>query len=246
MHVVVALTSLLLEFYSAHHLGALSFLVFVEEAGIPIPVPGDTLVMLAGAVSHKTVDYDISVLALSSLAVFAGSSTLYGVTRRGGRPLLDKYGKYLHLNQRRLERMEHWFRRRGRLAIVFGRLIPGLRIPTTIIAGLSDVPYSVYAPTAAVAAVIWSLVYFFAGVLIRQEWGVVTSVVTGALDDLTDSMIWVRVVLFLLSLALSGGTWHLSRRIRRARQSRSGLLSVGGAVALPAVELTADADASAR
>ncbi len=243
MHVVETLTRLLLTFYAAHGPGALFFLVFLEEAGIPIPVPGDTLVMLAGAAPHRTPLYDVAVVGLSSLAVFAGSSTLYTISRRGGRGLIEKYGKYVRLNQRRLEKMERWFLRRGKLAIVFGRLIPGLRIPTTIMAGLSDVPYSVYAPTAAVAAVVWSLVYFFAGILIRQEWGVITSVISGALDEVADSVIWLRVLLFLLSIAISGGAWHISRVLRRARAMKRGIL--GGAASLPGVEIAADTDGAA-
>src|SRR5262249_30084949 len=156
MQILEELVRLLLHFLSAHRLAALGVLVFLEEAGIPIPIPGDTLVILAGATHHKSAGYVAAALAISSIAVFAGSSILYGLARRGGRPLLDKYGKFIHLNERRLQRMERWFERRGRGAIVLGRLIPGLRIPTTIMAGLADVPYRVYAPTNALAAVIWS------------------------------------------------------------------------------------------
>src|SRR6266849_9792286 len=136
---------LLLHFLSTHRVSALGILLLLEEAGIPIPIPGDTLVILAGAAPHKTAGYVALMLAISSVAVFIGSSILYGLARRGGRPLLEKYGKYIHLNERRLQRMEDWFKRRGMSAIILGRLIPGLRIPTTIIAGLAEVPYKVYA-----------------------------------------------------------------------------------------------------
>jgi membrane protein DedA with SNARE-associated domain len=240
MHLIESLTQLVLHIYAAHQVSALFLFVLIEEAGLPIPIPGDTLVMLAGAAPHPTFGYDVSVVGLSSIAVFLGSSTLYAVSRRGGRPLLDKYGRYIRLNQRRLERMERWFLRRGKLAIIFGRLIPGLRIPTTIMAGLSDVPYSVYAPTAAIAAVVWSLIYFFAGVLIQEEWGLITSVVSGLLDDVSDSVIWLRVGLFLLSIVLSGGTWHLSRRLRRARREKT----LGTTLSVSGPEIAAKMDRS--
>ena len=217
MQVVTALTQLVLHVFHAHTFSAVFFFVLIEEAGIPIPVPGDSLVMLAGAAPHKTLFYDATVLVLSSVAVFAGSSILYAISRRGGRSLLDRYGRYVHLNERRLARMEHWFARRGRVAIVFGRLIPGLRIPTTIMAGLSGVSYSTYAPTAAIAAIIWSLIYFWLGVVIQHELGIITGVAVGVLDYASDSVIWVWLLVALLSV---GGTWHMSRRVRRARQVR--------------------------
>jgi membrane protein DedA with SNARE-associated domain len=121
----------------------------------------------------------------------------------------------MRLHPQRLERMERWFQRRGPLAIICGRLIPGLRIPTTIIAGLSDISYRVYAPTAAIAAVIWSLFYFFVGALIQREWGVVTGVVTGLLDETSDYIVVIWILLILLSIGFGG--WHVTRRVRRRR-----------------------------
>lgn len=247
MHVVEALVRVLLDLYATHRVSAVFLLVLIEEAGIPIPVPGDTLVMLAGAAPQRSIGYDVTVIGLCSLAVFMGSSALYSVARHGGRALLDKYGKYIRLNRRRLDRMERWFLRRGKIAIVLGRLIPGLRIPTTIIAGLSDVPYRVYAPTAAVAAVIWSLFYFFAGVALQHEWGLITSLVSGALDEISGSVIWLRVAIFVFSIVLSGGTWHLSRRLRAARIRRAHAPTAGRDGLIPAAlgarEVLTEADA---
>lgn len=235
MRILTNLSRLVLHFYLAHQFSALFILVLIEEAGIPIPIPGDTLVMLAGAHRHKTVGYDITIVLLSSLAVFIGSSILYFVMRSKGRPLLEKYGKYIRLNERRLEMLERWFVKRGRLAIILGRLIPGLRIPTTIMAGLADVPYSVYAPTAALAAVIWSLFYFWVGVALQQGWQLISAYAAGVLDDLTGSIVWVW--LFVL-LCVSGGTLHVGRLLwrGRARRSRQATPSRPQPAALPMME----------
>jgi membrane-associated protein len=200
---------LLFHFLSAHRLSALGILILLEEAGIPIPIPGDTLVILAGAAPHKTVGYIALTLTISSVAAFIGSSILYGLVRRGGRPLLEKYGRYIHLNERRLQRMEGWFQRRGTRAIILGRLIPGLRIPTTIMAGLADVPYKVYAPADALAAVIWSACYFAVGALFQQEWGLVNSVIPSVFEDVSGSIVWILLLVALLGLG--GGTWHARR-----------------------------------
>jgi membrane protein DedA with SNARE-associated domain len=216
----------LIHFFNAHKFGGLFFLVFIEEAGIPIPVPGDALVMIAGLARHKTPLYAIQVLALASSAVFLGSSILYFVARSGGRPLITRYGRLLRLNEKRLELLERWFARHGVVAMIAGRLIPGLRIPTTILAGISGMPYTVYAPAAALAAVIWSAFFFFLGALVQHELRYITSIIAGLLDTLTSSVLVLWLLIGLLSLA--GGALvthrvHLHVRHQRHRRLSSPL-----------------------
>jgi membrane protein DedA with SNARE-associated domain len=215
MQIFHHLARLLLSLFGGHELEALFGLLTVEEAGIPLPVPGDMLVMFAGEHHRHSPAYDLSIVAISSAAVFAGSSLLYYVARQGGRPLVERLSKHMHLGGSRLERLERWFRRHGLRSIVLGRLIPGLRIPTTVMAGLSDVPYRVYAPTAALAALIWSAIYFWLGVAIHHELRQLTALIAGVPDMLSDALaLWIVIALCLL-IGL-GGTWHL-RRHSRAR-----------------------------
>ncbi|HEV8193137.1 MAG TPA: DedA family protein [Ktedonobacterales bacterium] len=218
MHLIGELAHLLLHLYYRHEFPVLFALILVEEAGIPLPVPGDTLVMLSASKPHQGPFYPFLVIAISSVAVFFGSNVLYFMTRRGGRPLLDKYGKYIHLNQQRVARIEGWFRRHGPPAIIFGRLIPGLRIPTTVMAGLSNVPYSVYAPTDAVAAVVWSAVFYWAGALIYRQLDLLAGVLSGIADLLS---IWVILGLLAAILLAGSGTWHIQRRVRRRRRQKA-------------------------
>jgi membrane-associated protein len=215
MHLIGELAHLLLRLYYRHEFLVLFALVLIEEAGIPLPVPGDTLVMLSASRPHQGALYPFLVIAISSAAVFIGSNILYFITRRGGRPLLERYGKYIHLNQRRVARIESWFRRHGPAAIIFGRLIPGLRIPTTVMAGLSNVPYSVYAPTDAVAAVVWSAVFYWAGALIYQQLDLLAGVFSGIADLLS---IWVILGALAAILLAGSSTWHLRRRVQRRRR----------------------------
>ncbi|HEU5441205.1 MAG TPA: DedA family protein [Ktedonobacterales bacterium] len=212
--IIQELAQWLIEFYNAHQLPALFLLVLIEEAGIPIPIPGDTLVMIAGLQRDRGLLYDVTVIGLASLAVFLGSSVLYFVMRRGGRPFLLRFGKYLHLHPERLARVERWFLRRGRVAIVLGRLIPGIRIPTTVFAGLSGMTYSQYAPINAIAALIWSVVYFYLGVLFQEEVRYVLTILAGFLDDLSSPAV---ILWLLLILTIGGGGFHIFRRVRRHR-----------------------------
>jgi membrane protein DedA with SNARE-associated domain len=194
--------------------------LLVEEAGVPLPAPGDTLIALAGAQPHRTPLYTIEVLGLCTLAVFLGSSALYWVMRLGGRAFLTRYGRYLRLNPQRLERMETWLAQRGPVAIILGRLIPGLRVPTTVICGLSGVPYRVYAPSAALAGLIWSALYFLLGAVLQRRMGLLTSFTAGLLDTFGDSTLLTALAIALLIGVLVGG-WGLFHRWRMRRDQRA-------------------------
>lgn len=215
LQLIQALAQWLLNFYHAHQLPALFLLVLVEEAGIPIPIPGDTLVMIAGLQPRPSPLYDVGVIAIASAAVFIGSSILYAVMRRGGRPFLQRYGRFLHLHPDRLDRIERWFLKRGRIAIVVGRLIPGLRIPTTVIAGLSGLSYRQYAQTCAVAAVIWSAVYFYLGVLFQHELRFIAAIAADLIDYVSAPAVYLTL---LLILTIGGGGLHIHRRVRGHRR----------------------------
>src|SRR5260221_10258347 len=92
MQSLLELGRLLFHFLSTHRLSALGILILLEEAGIPIPIPGDTLVMLAGAAPHKTVGYIALTLTISSVAAFIGSSLPSRAGGPGGPPPLGKNG----------------------------------------------------------------------------------------------------------------------------------------------------------
>lgn len=204
----------LIHFLHTYRLGGLFLLLLIEEAGVPIPVPGDMLVALAGTQPHMTVYYVIRVLTASTLAVFLGSSLLYWVIRRGGRPLLLKWGRFIHLRPEQLDRMERWFIRYGAAAIIIGRLIPGLRVPTAVMAGLTNVPYRIYAPASAFAALVWSAGFFWLGGLLQPYMGVLTAFGLGLLDSAEDSVLLTILIVALLVVAVGWG-W---RRYHRRRQ----------------------------
>jgi membrane protein DedA with SNARE-associated domain len=191
-------------------------LLLAEEAGVPLPVPGDALVALMGARSHRTPPEAVAVIATATVAVFCGSSLLYLLVQRGGRPLLERYGKYVHLTASRLARLDRWMQQGGPFAILIGRLIPGLRIPTTVLAGLANVPYRRFAPVTALSAVIWSAFYYWLGAFASRQAAQLAAFDAGMLDAVSDWVLLGSGVMLLLAVgALSYALW---RRRRRSRQ----------------------------
>jgi membrane protein DedA with SNARE-associated domain len=151
------------------------------------------------------------ILLAATAGVSIGSSLLYLVVRRGGPPLLDRYGHFLHLDKKRIATVEAWFHRYGPLAIVIGRLVPGLRTPTTLVAATFQVPYSVFAPATALAAVLWTLLYFFVGAFLAQQWQKLVASLAANLDDVAE------LIVFLLLVAIGVGVVIRHRGAARQR-----------------------------
>lgn len=215
------LTDALLNFFNVNQIPALFVLLLLEEAGIPIPIPGDTLILLAGTQAHtKLLRESILVVLVSCIATILGSSVLFGVMRKGGRPFLLKYGRYIRLSPERVERVERWLARHGRVAIVLGRLIPGLRIVTTVVAGLSDMAYRDFLVATSIAAVIWSAAYFWMGTLFGRSAPFFISYLTGLIDYVPKWLL-ILTVCFLLLAGVTGGAFWKTRRTKRQKRGQS-------------------------
>ncbi len=210
MSALTALGSATLALLTAHQYPGLFFLLLLEEAGVPLPLPGDTLIVFVGVRSRSGQANAALAILLVAAAATLGSSALYWLARRGGRPALARYGRFLHLHEERVDRMEARFRRWGPWAIVLGRLIPGLRTPTSVMAGLFGVPYRVFAPCTALSALLWTLFYFYLGALFEPQWRAMVTVITGDVD----ASVGIALV---LGLIVVGGTLVL-RWLRRAPQ----------------------------
>ena len=140
-------------------------LLYIEESGVPLPAPGDVFVMYVGTrIPHNLLAWFLAWLGLI-VSVVGGASNLYLVSTRWGRRLAtSQFAEYVHLSHKRLEKAEVWFRRYGVLAIIFGRHIPGFRVPITVASGVFQIPYRVFAPSVAVSTAIWAGIVLYIGV----------------------------------------------------------------------------------
>lgn len=141
---------------------ALFLIIFIEESGIPMPLPGDLILIWAGwraAEGHSSL---VMVLLLPELATLLGASILFWLASKGGRPLIHRYGRFLHIDAAKLAKAEEWLGRNATKAIILGRIVPGLRIATPLAAGVFQVPYRTFLPALATGAFIY--VAFWVGV----------------------------------------------------------------------------------
>jgi membrane protein DedA with SNARE-associated domain len=143
------------ELLATHPLWAIAAIMFVEELGIPSPIPSDLLMLLAGiGVRQGTYPWWL-VLLVQEVATLLGTTGLYLFTRRVGRSVVERYGWLIHLGPATLARAETALQRSGWRAVLLGRLIPGLRIVTPLAAGIGGVPLRQFLPAVALGALLY-------------------------------------------------------------------------------------------
>ena len=103
------------------------------------------------------------VIASAILGELVGSFLVYGIGYYGGRPLVDRLGKYVLLTHKDLDRAEAWFARRGEPFVFFGRFIPLLRSFVSFAAGLGEMPIAKFLVYTIVACAMWCAALTIAG-----------------------------------------------------------------------------------
>jgi len=142
-------------------------LIAAEEAGVPMPLPGDLVAMYAGRTAPRDLAALAGVLALFEACVFIGSSVFFLAARRWARQLLEgRLGRVIHVTPERLAGAQAWFERRGVWAIILARWIPGGRVPTTLTAALLRVDYPTFARAVLGSAVLWLSVCMTLGIVL--------------------------------------------------------------------------------
>jgi membrane protein DedA with SNARE-associated domain len=173
--------------------------MLVESVGIPSPSELSlvTLGVLAGE-GKLSLPFVIIVGALGSIA---GAHISYWIALRGGRLLILRYGARVGLTAARLDQAEAFFRNRGDVALLVGRLISGVRAIISYPAGLFEMPYPRFLVFTSIGALLWPVLAAGSGYLVGPHWHVLVAWLT---------RLWI-VVIALLVIAATG--WIYWRRL---------------------------------
>ncbi|MDX6442903.1 MAG: hypothetical protein QOE43_2632 [Gaiellaceae bacterium] len=118
--------------------------------------PGTHHVSLFGAKVGFGIGAFIVMALAGTLGYFAGALIGWWIGLRGGRPLLETRGRWLHVTPERLDRAEAWFRRWGNFGVLVGRVTPVVRSFVSIPAGIFEMRLAPYALYTIVGSAVWS------------------------------------------------------------------------------------------
>jgi len=125
--------------------------------------PGTHHVSVFGAKVGFGIGSFIVMALAGTLGYFAGALVGWWIGLRGGRPLLERRGRWLHVTPERLDRAERWFERWGNVGVLVGRLTPLVRSFVSIPAGVFEMRLAPYALYTLVGSAVWAFAIAGAG-----------------------------------------------------------------------------------
>jgi membrane protein DedA with SNARE-associated domain len=154
------------------HYGYLAVGGFVLLEDFGVPVPGEAI-LIAAAIFAGTGHMSIAlVILVATSGAIIGDNIGFTVGHFGGRPLVERFGRYIFLTPERLDRAEDYFNRHGGKVVVFARFVQGLRQLNGILAGTAGMHWLKFLAFNALGGVLWvctwALLGYFAGENISQ------------------------------------------------------------------------------
>jgi membrane protein DedA with SNARE-associated domain len=147
---------------------ALILFGFIEACSIPI---SSEITFGFGGVLAATGHLNlVLVIIIGTLAELAGSYVSYGVGRLGGRPTVERLGRYVLVTGPDLDRAERFFTGRGLWAVAVGRALPLIRAFTSIVAGMIEVPALQFGLLSLAGTVVWATAFSVTGYAIGSAW----------------------------------------------------------------------------
>jgi membrane protein DedA with SNARE-associated domain len=137
------------------HWGYLGVAVILLLENIGLPVPGETMLIAASLYAATGQLNIVLVGVIAVLASTAGSAIGYAIGEFGGRPLAERYGKYVFLTPERLDKTHEFFNRRGALVVLLGRFVEGVRQAVGVIAGISEMTFPRFLTFTLIGSVLW-------------------------------------------------------------------------------------------
>jgi membrane protein DedA with SNARE-associated domain len=138
--------------------GYLALIIFAFIEACCIPISSEITFAFAGVIAFEHPDkFTIAaVIIIGTIAELAGSTLAYAVGRRGGRSLLEKYGKWVLISHSDLDRAERFFAGRGTWAVAVARALPLVRCFAGFGAGVVEVPMLPFAIFNLIGTLVWT------------------------------------------------------------------------------------------
>jgi membrane protein DedA with SNARE-associated domain len=185
-------------------LWGIALLMLPESACIPIP---SEATMLFAGFNVAEGQYSLfAAVLVGTLANLAGSWIAYGVGYYGRVELLEKHGRWLHVNPSHLALTERWFARYGAWAVFFSRMLPVVRTFVSLPAGVARMPFWKFSVLTFAGSLPWVFLLTFIGKQVGANW-----------VDWKDKLHYVdyaMAALIVLAVAYVALRWWRGRRER--------------------------------
>jgi membrane protein DedA with SNARE-associated domain len=161
-------------------MGWFGVVVLMAIESTAIPLPSEIIMPLAGWRLVLDEGHGVPHVLLAgfwgAVGSLIGSLAEYYVSRAGGRPFIEKYGKYILITHKDLERADRWFQTRGELTVFIARMIPGVRGFISIPAGIARMNVVRFSIFTFIGALPWTIGLAWSGYLLGDNYDTIRDV----------------------------------------------------------------------
>jgi len=184
------------------HLGYPGVFLLMALESACIPIPSEFIMPFSGfLVATGEMNFWMAV-AMGSFGNLFGSWLAWWVGHRGGRPLVEKYGKYILLSHHDLDAADKYFNKYGQNTVLFARLMPVIRTFISLPAGIAKMDFKKFSIYTFIGVVPFTIALTYAGVKLRENW-----------DGLQPY--FHKFDLVILLFLILGIIWYIFRHFRR-------------------------------
>ncbi len=162
------LSNYITQFISSIGYAGVFILMTLESAALP--VPSEVVMPFAGYLAYQGVFNLFLISIVGAVGCTAGSVISYYVGRNGGRPFIEKYGKYLFIESRHMELAETWFNKFGDRAVFFSRLLPVVRTFISLPAGIGRYDLKKLVIFSFIGSLPWCFALAYVGFSLGPLW----------------------------------------------------------------------------
>ena len=135
-----------------------------------IPIPSELVMPFAGFMASQG-EFSLPVLLIiNSVAALLGSGICYWIGVVGGRPFLERYGKYFLIRQHDIEKTEAFFAKHGKKTVLIARFVPVIRHVISVPAGIARMPLRSFFLQTFLGSTIWGGALILLGYYVGANW----------------------------------------------------------------------------
>ncbi len=198
-------TALADQFLDTYGLVAIFGVILLKELGIPVPIPGDLIMLGAAARAAQGKFPFVAVFFAILIPMLVGGAIQYWVAKGPGRAFIYRIGNVVGLTKERLDRAMETVRKGGMAAVALGLNTPGVRIATIPASGLAKLAPAVFIPGLVIGSATFLGWHFAIGYL----GGVALALLNAPMPVL------VGILIAVIALGVAG--WLIVRNMRRKR-----------------------------
>lgn len=169
-------------------------------------MPSEVVIPFSGFLVSQGKFYLWAVILMATMGNLVGSAILYFIGLKGGRWLLERYGKFVLITKHSLDTGDRWFKKYGSRAVFWSRMLPIIRTFISLPAGVAKMNFNKFILYTFLGSLPWNIGLAVIGYKVGERWDILHSY-------------FQKLDIAILILAVLGIAWLILNRFRHAQET---------------------------